>query len=461
MLVQGVLNSSKQSNPNPDLKFTSLTNLKALLKSNKPKSKSKTKTKSKSKSDPKPIYTYEGRGWTVSETADFEKPKSSTHAEALKDLLLALPRDKDKDQFNFYCYVVRLDDCNSTDHVDFWSSFSLIFAGNEEKFVLIVTGCSNEKPIIENTCDIQKTFGIVSIVFCDFGTDANQVASLKILEGQLKDFSLGRPLLSQPIKPPGQDSDGSARQSPFKRDMKYLKEIFSSPKEQFPQRRILLVGKRGSGKSTIGNMLTQGKLLEHNTFAIQANMMNPSSHVEAYYGRTWEVCEASGLCEFGKDNQKEAGAHLRLIKQTQQITKGGYHYFAYVVNAEDFSVHSHQESFKFFKTMFDSCRGNFVVIFTHCNKDWISQNISEVHKAFGDIPKLYCDFPFNKTNPKTGKRDRTASRKQLETGLMKCEFTPRVPSFNKMQKDLLTENEVRILGNVAAHLVFALVDILF
>ncbi|KAF9433942.1 hypothetical protein BGZ76_008790 [Entomortierella beljakovae] len=459
-------NSNSNSSTEPKSKYN-LTGFKNMFKRKKPQSKLKPKPKTESVSQSmleklpeivpeiRPFTYIEERGWGVTEVMDFDHPDSITHIKATRDLLLALPRDRDKDQFDLYAYVIRLGDCTSPLHRSFWPTFKQIFVENEKKFVLIVTGCSDAERIRSNTYNIQQTFGRIPIVYCDLEDVSGRTASLYLMEDQLRNISRGRP----PISHVDQNSGGFGSLVSIRHAISRIKHIFTPPEADLPTRKIILVGNQGAGKSSIGNMLTQGKLSDENTFVINPKAPSKSGEVEVHHGRNWEVCEASGFCGLDGDGAVKASERVHLIKNAQEITKGGYHYYAYVVSARDFNEDKETRSFNFFKSVFDSCKANFVVIFTHCEDDkWVTFNSPVVNRVFGEVQKLYCDFPFDRTKVRHDKRKRTFNRKQLESSLRSLELSPVALRFEAVQKNDMSRNYSDFFGNLTANLITGLIE---
>ncbi|KAF9105378.1 hypothetical protein BGX27_009651 [Mortierella sp. AM989] len=138
--------------------------------------------------------------WTAFDTVGLgqmegNKDKLNPALELIRKVL-----ENGKPGFHHIAYVVKAGRLTTEEHQKLFSLFKATFAGAEDNFVIIVTHCTNEEWTTDNADAIQKVFGNVDVVHCDFPFKKNnerskdadreeRMESLSKLERQLRDLN--------------------------------------------------------------------------------------------------------------------------------------------------------------------------------------------------------------------------------------------------------------------------------
>ncbi|KAF9331130.1 hypothetical protein BG006_005989 [Podila minutissima] len=198
-----------------------------------------------------------------------------------------------------------------------------------------------------------------------------------------------------------------------------------------PRQKMIVVGKTGSGKSTLCNMLVQGDLYTNNVRKVSDSAAGVSYDVEVVKGRHWTACDTVGLGELYSQGPGMVGPAMQLLVRVLKEGEHGFHYIAFVVQKGRLSTQENAELFKLFKATFDGAERNFVLVITHCHSEsWITKNRHTIKEVYGDIPVVHCDFPFNSDTVSQGQHGRTNSLNDLERQLKAIPRWPVVPTLS-------------------------------
>jgi GTP-binding protein EngB required for normal cell division len=157
------------------------------------------------------------------------------------------------------------------------------------------------------------------------------------------------------------------------------------------EKKVLLFGKTGEGKSTIGNMLVSGNL-DAPKFPMGDGMAGVTSTATEERGRGYHVVDTVGLGEETESERKDA---TELIHQYLKKTKGAYSHIIFVKHAGRFDELDH-EIWRTFLEVFKGAEPAFMVVLTSCSdpEKWYAANRGELHERYGSARRFaFVDFP--------------------------------------------------------------------
>ncbi|KAG0318988.1 hypothetical protein BGZ99_005352 [Dissophora globulifera] len=176
---------------------------------------------------------------------------------------------------------------------------------------------------------------------------------------------------------------------------------------------IILVGKTGTGKSSVANMLVQGDMYHDNVREVSDRASGMTTSVIKVAGRGWTVTDTVGLGESETGGTVVTKDALQLLENVLKASIQGFHYVGFVVNKNKgrVSTKDHLSLFRMFETIFAGAEDNFVLIFTGCEDErWLAKNKEVIQATFGHtIRTVCCDFQFDKFNPGKHSDDRKDS----------------------------------------------------
>ncbi|GJJ78108.1 hypothetical protein EMPS_10467 [Entomortierella parvispora] len=211
-----------------------------------------------------------------------------------------------------------------------------------------------------------------------------------------------------------------------------------------PLQKIIFVGKTGSGKSTLCNMLVQGDLQKKNAREVSDNAAGVSCDIQLVQGRQWSACDTVGLGELQAKGAGVVDPALELLASALKAGQHGFHYIAFVVQKGRIAQEN-AELFDLFKATFVGAESNFVLIFTHCHSaKWIIDNQLTIKSVYGDLPIVHCDFPFNQENIDEGREKRVNSLSELERQLSVIQRSPVVPTLSRVLPPNPTPEQARV-----------------
>ncbi|KAF9331135.1 hypothetical protein BG006_005994 [Podila minutissima] len=180
-------------------------------------------------------------------------------------------------------------------------------------------------------------------------------------------------------------------------------------------KKIIFVGKRGAGKSSLTNMLVQGDLYAQNIREVSDSAASVTSEVTVVDGRNWTACDTVGLGEMQGKGDQSADPAMQLLVRVLEEGQRGFHYIAYVVKQERLQTKEHHELFELFKSTFQGAEENFILVVTHCpNPKWVTNNREIIIQTFGNIPVVTCDFPFDADDLSYRRQERLDSLPKFE-----------------------------------------------
>ncbi|KAF9372500.1 hypothetical protein CPC16_002395 [Podila verticillata] len=196
-------------------------------------------------------------------------------------------------------------------------------------------------------------------------------------------------------------------------------------------KKIIFVGKMGTGKSSLTNMLVQGDLYDHNIREVSDSAASVTSEVKVVDGRNWTACDTVGLGEMQGKGDQSVDPAMKLLVRVLEEGQRGFHYIAYVVKQERLQTKEHHELFELFKSTFQGAEDNFILVVTHCpNPKWVTNNRETITQAFGTIPVVTCDFPFDAEDLSYRRQERLDSLPRFEAQLAALKRSPIVPKLS-------------------------------
>ena len=184
---------------------------------------------------------------------------------------------------------------------------------------------------------------------------------------------------------------------------------------------IVLFGRTGSGKSTMGNMLLFGHPNPEGQvgFPVGDGVRGVSLQVAVKGGRGWLVTDTIGLGEPELGAVSNELAAKRLCEFLEKL-KQGYRYIVYVAKKERMQD-SHVLTWELFKKIFEGGETNFVVVFTNTSQEWVDSNIGDIRKGYQGCDRFIgVDFPpvsDNEQREALNISDRKKSLEHFETKL--------------------------------------------
>jgi GTP-binding protein EngB required for normal cell division len=187
--------------------------------------------------------------------------------------------------------------------------------------------------------------------------------------------------------------------------------------------KVILFGRTGSGKSTIAQMLTVGRLDPGNKgkFKASSSARGVTSEVCRDEGRGWHVTDTPGFGEAKEGTVSTTDATQKLKKFVMR-TCGIYSHFLYVVKKDRMNVYD-TRLWHFFTKVFAEAEKNFSVVVTGCTRDQLtSDDMEHLKKTFPECNNfIFVNFcPIDSEDAELEEENeevRGESLKMLEDGL--------------------------------------------
>ncbi|CAM6083337.1 unnamed protein product [Calypogeia fissa] len=207
-----------------------------------------------------------------------------------------------------------------------------------------------------------------------------------------------------------------------------LKEMTSESKDldrygHWGPAEVILLGRTGSGKSTLFQMLTKGRLDPFSISPASSSIRGETKEVKHGEGRGWYVVDTPGFGEPKNDEQSTISteeAQKRIGKFVQRI-QGTYSHFVYVVMKDRIDMLD-KRLWEFFKLLFEGNEFNFTIVVSNADQDWLDRHIAALRTDFSGCESFLCgEFPPTKTDDEEWETEleevRAESLKRLEDEL--------------------------------------------
>jgi GTP-binding protein EngB required for normal cell division len=186
--------------------------------------------------------------------------------------------------------------------------------------------------------------------------------------------------------------------------------------------KVILFGRTGSGKSTIAQMLTRGRLDSGSIFKASSSAKGVTSKIVRDEGRGWHVTDTPGFGEAkgGTVTTKEA---TDIIKHFVIKICGSYSHYIYALKRGRLDVYD-EKLWNFFNKVFAEAETNFSVVVTGCDKRVSAEDESRLQNTFKGCKNFFfVDFcAIEDGDQELEKENETARSKSLlglENGLAK------------------------------------------
>lgn len=159
-----------------------------------------------------------------------------------------------------------------------------------------------------------------------------------------------------------------------------------------PEKKVLVFGRTGDGKSTLANMLVAGTL-RNPRFKIGDGMAGVTVECEVGHGRNYAVSDTVGL---GEETEGEAQDPTNLIYNFLKRTRGEYSHILFVKAAGRVDKLD-KEIWRIFLEVFKGAEPAFAVVVTKCPNavKWSADNKEPLEKMYRECHGRFAfvDFP--------------------------------------------------------------------
>ena len=156
---------------------------------------------------------------------------------------------------------------------------------------------------------------------------------------------------------------------------------------------VIFFGRTGTGKSTLANMVLQGKLLGNNidTFKSDSGVLGVSLECKKAENDIYCVYDTVGLGETDRGGISDNDAKKSIIRYLTDI-KTKFDHICIVMKRDrisslDFAV------FNAARFIFDGAFENAVLIVTDATDAWLEENRTYLSQVYGSMNKCAVDFP--------------------------------------------------------------------
>ncbi|CAM6087977.1 unnamed protein product [Calypogeia fissa] len=157
------------------------------------------------------------------------------------------------------------------------------------------------------------------------------------------------------------------------------------------EKKVVLFGRTGDGKSTIANALVTGGVGPER-FTTSSSARGCTTRIQKETGRGWTVTDTVGLGESESVAVPNADAKKMLTDFLKEV-KDEYSHIIYVKKATNKITTMDEMIWLIFTSIFHGAENAFVIVFTGVNEEWLRKNRPKLPAYMRNQTILVADIP--------------------------------------------------------------------
>ncbi|CAM6116207.1 unnamed protein product [Calypogeia fissa] len=216
-----------------------------------------------------------------------------------------------------------------------------------------------------------------------------------------------------------------------------------------PEKKVVLFGRTGDGKSTVANALVTGGI-DHVVFPFSDSATGCTAEIKTASGRGWTITDTVGLGEAETGTITNAQAREMLTTFLKKV-KDDYSHIIFIQKANRVTIMD-EMNWLLFTQIFEGAEDAFVILFTAADEKWLDENRDKLPTYMDGVETLAVNIPpvsNRKVTEKRHKEIREKSIKKLEEDLIKS-FDLRgnkysTPTIARMNDEQLEEKSKSLM----------------